>query len=126
VINIPYALWNERTILCFDEEGTSGSKVSGRGRSKVRVDSIDNIHFKDKVSFIKMDIEGAEMNALKGAEKVILRDKPDLAICIYHRFEDLIEIPMYVKQLLPEYKLYVRHHSDRSIETVLYATVNTR
>ncbi len=128
VINIPYALWSEKTTLYFSEEGTAGSKVVGNQKSTVKTisleaNSIDNVHAEDKVSFIKMDIEGAEMQALKGAEKIIMRDKPNLAICIYHSFEDLYRIPLYIKSLVPEYKMYIRHHSDRSIETVVYATL---
>ena len=51
----------------------------------------------------------------------IQRDKPKLAICIYHKPEDMTEIPLYIKSLVPEYKLYIRHHSNRYGETVLYA-----
>ena len=68
-----------------------------------------------------MDVEGAELESLKGAQKVIQRDKPKLAICIYHKPEDMVEIPLYIKELIPEYKLYIRHHSNYIFETVLYA-----
>ena len=70
-----------------------------------------------------MDIEGAEIEALKGAEKTIKRCKPKLAICIYHEYEHLYKIPMMIKEMVPEYKLYMRHHSDTSSETVIYACV---
>ena len=72
---------------------------------------------------IKLDVEGAELESLKGAEKTILRDKPKLAVCIYHKPEDLTQIPLYIKNLVPEYKLYIRHHSNRFTETVLYAVM---
>ena len=73
---------------------------------------------------IKMDIEGSELEALKGSKKVIQRDKPRLAICIYHKPEDMTEIPLYIKELVPEYKLYIRHHSNAGTETVLYAVMS--
>ena len=68
-------------------------------------------------------IEGAELEALKGAKETIQRDKPKLAVCIYHRPEDMVEIPLYIKQLVPDYKLYIRHHSNTAGETVLYAVM---
>ena len=79
---------------------------------------------KEEVTFIKMDIEGAELKALKGAKNIILRDKPKLAISIYHKPEDIVEIPLFIKELVPEYKLYIRHYSNDSIETVLYAVIS--
>ena len=68
-----------------------------------------------------MDIEGAELEALKGARNTILKDKPDLAICVYHKNEDIIEIPRYILELDPEYELYLRHYDLAEYETVLYA-----
>ena len=70
-----------------------------------------------------MDIEGAEQNALEGAKDIILRNKPKLAICLYHKPEDLWEIPLYIHSLVPEYKIYIRHHSHTNEETVMYAHI---
>ena len=70
-----------------------------------------------------MDIEGSELEALRGAREVIRRDKPRLGICVYHRPEDILEIPMFIKELVPEYKLYIRHHSPHLNETVVYAKI---
>ncbi|MCM1303087.1 MAG: FkbM family methyltransferase [Lachnospiraceae bacterium] len=70
-----------------------------------------------------MDIEGAEMEALTGACKTIQKNRPKLAICIYHKYEDLYRIPMYVKSLVPEYRIYIRHYSDTPSETVMYAII---
>ena len=67
-----------------------------------------------------MDVEGAEINALKGAEKLIKKYKPKLAICIYHKMEDMWEIPGLILSYVPEYKLYLRHYSPSKDETVLY------
>jgi hypothetical protein len=70
-----------------------------------------------------MDVQGVELKALNGAVKTIMRDRPKLAICVYHKPEDLFKIPKYIKNLVPEYKLYMRHHAWSLIETVLYAVV---
>lgn len=73
-------------------------------------------------TFIKMDIEGAEVGALKGAAEAIKRLKPKLAICLYHKLTDMWEVPLLIKSMVPEYKLYCRKHHIRN-EFVLYAAV---
>ena len=60
------------------------------------------------------------MSMLRGAKKIISRDKPKMAICRYHNLTDYYEIPLFLKQLVPEYKMKVRHHSTGFTETVLY------
>ena len=85
--------------------------------------SIDDMVGDDKVTFIKMDIEGAEMEALEGAKQTIERNRPKLAISIYHKEEDLWEIPFYILSKYPWYKIYMRHYTLTTNETVLYATV---
>lgn len=77
-----------------------------------------------RVTLIKMDIEGAEQKALKGAEKTIKNHAPKLAICLYHRLDDLWEIPLYIKKLNPKYKIFIKHHFPFSEwTTVMYASV---
>lgn len=75
-----------------------------------------------QATFIKMDIEGAELDALRGAEELIKANKPKLAICLYHHVHDLWTIPLYVKSLVPEYKLFCRENRSGT-EFVMYATV---
>lgn len=77
----------------------------------------------DNVTFIKMDIEGAEMEALEGAQKTIERCKPKLAISIYHKEDDLWEIPYYILKKYPWYKIYIRHYALTTNETVMYAGI---
>jgi FkbM family methyltransferase len=74
-----------------------------------------------KIDFIKFDIEGAELDALEGAKETIQRFKPKLAICLYHKIEDIWTIPLYINKILPNYKLYLDHHTVMTYETVLYA-----
>lgn len=64
----------------------------------------------DNVSFVKMDIEGAEHSALMGAKNIITKNRPKLAICIYHKPGDLFDIPLFLKELVPGYKLFIRSH----------------
>ena len=79
-------------------------------------------HLKDEyVTFIKMDIEGAERDALTGAADLIRRCRPDLAICVYHSVSDLWEIPLMIHEIEPSYRLYMRHHTPLIYETVCYA-----
>lgn len=86
----------------------------------IEVDSIDNLVYED-VTFIKIDIEGAELAALKGAIETIKENKPKLAICVYHNYKDIVEIPRFLMGLGIEYKYYLRHHSFYTGETVFYA-----
>ncbi len=122
VIIQPYGLWDKNDTLFFRGNGSS-AKVSTAGEEQIKVIAIDDI-IKDRVTFIKMDIEGSELRALKGAQNTIKKYKPKLAICVYHKPEDIIEIPSYILSLVPEYKLYLRHYSNYfATETVLYAVI---
>lgn len=79
----------------------------------------------EKIDFIKMDIEGVELQALKGAEKTIIKHRPYLAICIYHHYNDLFDIPFYLAEILSDYSLEVWHYSMfNNEESVLYAMPN--
>ncbi len=115
-------LWSKDETLSFCGGEGASSLLSEYGKTKVAVTSIDKfLSGKERVSFIKMDIEGAEIEALKGARNTILKDKPDLAICVYHRNEDILEIPRNILELDPTYELYLRHYDLTEFETVLYA-----
>ncbi len=116
-------MWSTNTSLHFSEEGTGSSHISkgdAERSSTISVISLDQ-YVTEKITFIKMDIEGAEMEALKGAENILKRDKPKLAICLYHKREDMWEIPYLIKSIKPEYKFFIRHYSNYEGETVLYA-----
>lgn len=114
------ALWREDTTLNFEDGHGGGSNINSGGNSAVQGRSIDSVLQGAPVTFIKLDIEGAEMDALIGARESIQRWKPRLAICIYHKPNDPIDIPLYIHELVPEYKMYIRHYSTCSAETVLY------
>lgn len=123
-------VWNEDGVLTVvGEWATSHLEMPKSERLNTartaRVCRIDDVKECRDATFIKMDIEGAEMNALMGARDTIVRNKPKLAICIYHSNEDMIRIAEWIHETVPEYKLYVRQHKFSEDETVLYATIRT-
>ena len=85
----------------------------------VAIDEVVN----ESYDFLKADIESFEYGMLLGAVTGIIKYKPALAICIYHNAIDMFQIPLLVKQILPEYKIAVRHHRNDLSETVMYAWV---
>lgn len=75
----------------------------------------------EKVDFIKMDVEGAELATLYGAKNILRCFRPKLAICLYHKWEDFFTIPKFLHNLNLQYKFYLEHHFINNWETVLYA-----
>lgn len=128
-------VWDQfETVYFVEGMETSSSAVSESGLDmtddsgvNMQIGSVECVPLdaviSEKVTFIKMDIEGSEMKALSGARRLITTYKPKLAICIYHKLDDLWKIPQYIHSLVPEYKFYVRHHSILYVDTVLYATI---
>lgn len=89
-----------------------------------KIDTVLKERIGDKDNtLIKMDIEGAEMMALKGAKEFICANTPILAICIYHKADDILTISNYIKSCNSDYKFRARHYSDNQTETVLFAMV---
>ena len=123
VYPIEVAVWDKTDELYFMDSAGMGGNVTSSGNILVRADTIDNIvkDYNGNVDLIKMDIEGSEVNALKGAEETIRRNHPILAICVYHKISDLWEVPEIISKYYDGYKFYLRHHSEGIDETVLYA-----
>lgn len=112
---------DKHEVLRFNSSG-DGSAISADGDVEIEVDSIDELVYgRDKVDF--MDVEGSELRALHGAAKTIARDHPALAICVYHKKDDLITIPRYIVSLVPEgtYTYHLRIHNNNLMELVFYA-----
>ncbi len=116
---------------CYMKIDNSGSNMGSRlivsenqEEGNIEVVSLDEYFGEERVSFIKADIEGMEIDMINGAQNIIKRDKPNLAICIYHKLTHYYEIPLLLKQLVPEYKMVIRHHSPTIEETVLYCYID--
>lgn len=121
----PYGISDRVGTASFEsgrkEESRIVKAADGKTTDAIETVALDEFLKGERVTFIKMDIEGAELDALKGTARIIGEQKPKLAISIYHRAEDIIEIPKLILGLRPDYKLYIRHYSLLSNETVLYA-----
>lgn len=94
---------------------------TSRQTETISIDDLVDAKNVGKVNFIKMDIEGAELEALKGAAETIRRHRPKLAISVYHRLEDFWEISRWIEQLGLGYRFYLRHYTIHAEETVLFA-----
>lgn len=113
----------EKTCLMFRNDKAMSSTFSHDGGISVEVEKIDNIVKDEPVNFIKMDVEGGELSALKGAAQTIKKNKPILALSAYHKPEDLITLPQYIKSIHDGYKLYLRKQYTHifQYELILYA-----
>lgn len=106
-----------------DNEPTDGISLMKQGGEKrsAKIVRLDDALKGEQVTFIKMDIEGSEVAALRGAEEILRAQKPQLAVCVYHKTSDFWEIPVLIRETNPDYKLYLRHHYNRNCwGTVLY------
>ena len=121
------ALWGESDeALDYDPNGpaTTVALKQEPGTAQAMTLSIDDLVEREglaKVDFIKMDIEGAELRALKGAERTMRAFRPTLAISAYHREEDLVDIPAYIDGLDLGYEFLLDHFTIYHAETVLFA-----
>lgn len=127
-----YGVWSENKDLDYgtgtsDNEPMDGISVYKTEKSKnnviktSQVKKLDDILSGERITFIKMDVEGSEFEALKGAENIIRTQKPKLAICVYHRTSDFWEIPLLIKKFNNNYNFAIRHHKKNNCETVVYA-----
>jgi FkbM family methyltransferase len=130
IVTVKKAVSSENKSIMFQidtKSSTSGYVLNGKDEKGEVIEavSLDNYFegTEDKPTFIKADIEGAEGELLRGAERIISENKPFIALCIYHRMEDLYELPLKVKQLNQEYKMAVRQHEPGYHETVLYCYI---
>jgi len=115
----PYAVGGRREELRFSSAG-DGSGVSADGELIVQAVALDELLADDTPTFIKMDIEGFELEALAGASGCIRRCRPKLAICVYHRPDHLWRIPLAIHELLPDSRMTMRSYQQDGRETVCY------
>ncbi len=124
------AVCDKKGMVSFSDGGGEGSGINENGSTKVSALTIDDLYkeypdkFDNRDILIKMDIEGTELKALYGAKKVIEKFTPILSICLYHKPEDIIDIPIYLMNLQLGYKFYMRRYDKGFRELILYAIPN--
>lgn len=112
---------DKRQIMTFNTNSELATRIDESGNQKIDCNTLDNVLQDRPVDLIKMDIEGAELKALCGAKKLIKKYAPILAICVYHKPEDYYEIPLKIKEIIPDYKIYFRQYELSDTETICYA-----
>ncbi len=117
-LDIPIESYNlgafdKQDTLYFDigrGKGGRNGKLAKKGTLEVKVDSVDNIVGDQKVTILKLDVEGAEFKALNGAKNTIINNKPKILLSAYHKNEDLWQLPLQILEMNSNYKMYLRHH----------------
>ena len=112
-------LYSKSEQIGFTGNGTEFHVNNNEQGNKCKVIAIDGI--KIKPTLIKLDVQGFELEALKGSINTIKKYKPSMAICVYHKMEDILDVVDWINSLKLNYKLYLRHHSKTINDTVLYA-----
>ncbi|MEJ2610174.1 MAG: FkbM family methyltransferase [Candidatus Thiodiazotropha sp.] len=116
---ISKGLSNKQDTLKFDMESGSASSISENGTVSIEVDTLDTL-VEEKVTFIKVDIEGAEGLAIEGMKHHILKDHPKMAISVYHKVDDFWKIPEQIFSIRDDYDIYMRHYTEGTDETVMF------
>jgi FkbM family methyltransferase len=117
----PCAVGERAGSMRFSAEGGEAGHLSAEGDRAVTVVALDEALPTEYVTDLKMDIEGAELDALRGAERLVRRCHPRLAICVYHRAEHLWEIPLFVRDMGLGYDYFLRSHGHFGFDVVMYA-----
>jgi hypothetical protein len=125
-IAIHEAATGETNTRVLMDVGKGVASRIGDGDCEVKCVSLDSMLGDVPVSFIKMDIEGSELDTLAGARELIQKNAPILAICAYHRQSDLWNIPLYIRSLNPHYSIYLRPHLLEGWDLVCYAVPSSR
>jgi FkbM family methyltransferase len=119
VLFLQKGLFNRNDRLTFDASAGAASSISAAGRSQIEVVRLDD-EIGEKVTFLKLDVEGAEFEALQGAEEHIRSAPPTMAVCVYHDQPDFWRVPTTVLQFSDRYDVYLRHYTQGVYETVMF------
>jgi len=119
-LSIPCATWDKSATLYFNDVGGENSRILSDSTTPVQAISIDEFIGKSPYNFLKIDVEGAELETLNGALESIKLNRPYIAVAIYHKPTDIWEIPLYLSNHLQKYSFYIRQYGHNCFDTVLY------
>ena len=122
IFAFPCGVYSENKQLYFSSGNKINSSVSEHGDGLIQCVAIDSALPDFAPTYINMDIEGSEPDAIQGASKTIAKFKPDLAICVYHKPDHLWNIALEISKLSSSYQFYLRNYTGYPAETVLYCT----
>jgi FkbM family methyltransferase len=120
------AVGGERGQVRFRADGTMGAAFADDGDITIDCRTLDDLFEHDSVSYIKMDIEGQELAALRGGMGVIARYRPVIAACVYHTQNHLWSIPLFLHERLEDYSLFLRPHKPDGWDLIAYAVPRER
>lgn len=117
---IPCGVWSKTEILRFSSGGGESSAINNAGDLSIQCLSLDDTLYGVVPGYIKMDIEGAEYDALLGSINTIKKYRPAMGICLYHKPDHLFGIPLLINSWNLDYDFFIRFHGNNLFETVLY------
>lgn len=119
----PLGLYDQRATLRFDADSGSASRISESGGVAIEVARLDEV-VTESVTFIKLDLEGAELAALNGMQEHILNDHPTLAVAVYHHPSHFWRVPRLILGIRDDFRVYLRHYTEGWTETVMFFIPN--
>lgn len=121
LVNLPIAVGKELSNGFLDENGTNSHLSIVPTNQSVVVNSIDNMFKFCEIDYFTIDVEGFENDVIEGARNYIEKNSPIMAIAVYHRIDDIWQIPGRIYSINPTYKFYIRNYSGYITETIVYA-----
>lgn len=121
VVQFPLGLSDTPAFLRFRAGQGEASACDNEGDIQIQVAALDDLLCNVRIDFLKLDIEGNEVPALQGARRLISNSLPFLAIAGYHQWDDLWRIPLFIHELVPNYRILLRTHRFNSFDSVFYA-----
>lgn len=109
VTAVQKAIYSFRGTATFDSAAGRQSSI-GQGKEQIETVTVDELCENREITYIKMDVEGAEIDAINGAKQTLAVKKPKLNIALYHKFTDIFEIPLLIHSINPDYKFHIRRH----------------
>jgi FkbM family methyltransferase len=118
---LPLGVSNRSGLVSFAASLGGASSLTLEGNTTIALARLDDVMPTQNIDFLKIDIEGADLDVLEGAAKIITRSQPVIAIAAYHTPEHLFEVPERLHALLPKHQLLLRSHASNTFDTICYA-----